>query len=160
MGRGAFAGSRETGSEDIPVTLADDLIRDEGERLKPYTDSVGKITISVGVNLSDGISEDESRMLFRGRLDACIAESNARMPWLIGLPEPAQRGTRNMLYNMGWPRLGRGRSGRGRNGLRNCSGARLDEVAAGRAWYRLVRLGLCQFISGATGASWPQRPDS
>ncbi len=87
------------------MSLRDDLIRDEGERLKPYTDTAGKITISVGVNLSDGISKAESDALFGGRLAQVEAEAPVKMAWFAGLPEPAQRGLLNMLYNMGWPRL-------------------------------------------------------
>ncbi len=87
------------------MTLRDDLLRDEGERLKPYVDSVGKITISVGVNLSDGISKAESDALFAGRLGMVAVEAAQKMPWSQALPEAAQRGLLNMLYNMGWPRL-------------------------------------------------------
>ncbi len=87
------------------VTLADDLRRDEGERLKPYVDTVGKITISVGVNLSDGITQAESNLLFAGRLAAVESEAAAQMPWLVACPDAVQRGVKNMLYNMGWPRL-------------------------------------------------------
>lgn len=37
------------------------LVKHEGLRLKPYTDTVGKLTIGVGRNLTDrGISEDEA----------------------------------------------------------------------------------------------------
>lgn len=87
------------------MSLETDLLRDEGSRLKPYVDSEGKITISVGVNLSDGISQAESDLLFSGRLAATRAEAPKHMPWLAAAPEPVQRGVLNMLYNMGWPRL-------------------------------------------------------
>lgn len=37
------------------------LVKHEGLQLKPYTDTVGKVTIGVGRNLTDrGISEDEA----------------------------------------------------------------------------------------------------
>lgn len=37
------------------------LVQHEGLRLKPYTDTVGKLTIGVGRNLTDrGITEDEA----------------------------------------------------------------------------------------------------
>lgn len=39
--------------------LERELTRDEGLRLKPYHDSVGKLTIGIGRNLGDnGIIED------------------------------------------------------------------------------------------------------
>lgn len=46
------------------MTLIDQLVRDEGLRLHPYIDSVGKLTIGVGRNLTDmGISQAETEML-------------------------------------------------------------------------------------------------
>ena len=44
--------------------LLSDLVRDEGLRLRPYADTVGKTTIGVGRNLTDvGISHDEALAL-------------------------------------------------------------------------------------------------
>ena len=41
--------------------LKEELLRDEGLELKPYTDTVGKTTIGVGRNLSDvGITRAEA----------------------------------------------------------------------------------------------------
>lgn len=98
------------------MSLRDDLIRDEGERRVPYDDVTGqplksgdtlrgKLTISVGVNISDGISSAESDSLFAMRLLRVEEEAPKKMPWFPGLPEPVQRGLLNMLYNLGWPRL-------------------------------------------------------
>jgi len=88
------------------MTLRDDLIRDEGERLKPYIDTVGKVTIGVGRNLTDvGITPAESAAMLGGDIARVDVEAAARMPWLAGCPEPVQRGVKNMLFNMGWPRL-------------------------------------------------------
>lgn len=43
------------------MNIYEQLRRDEGVRLKPYTDTVGKLTIGVGRNLTDkGISEKEA----------------------------------------------------------------------------------------------------
>ena len=48
------------------VRLHSELIRDEANRLKPYRDSVGKLTIGIGRNLDDrGISKEESFFLLR-----------------------------------------------------------------------------------------------
>lgn len=62
--------------EEIGGDARAHIRRWEGERLKPYLDTVGKITIGVGRNLSDrGISRDESDYLFRNdiadALDVC-----------------------------------------------------------------------------------------
>ncbi|WP_232034153.1 glycoside hydrolase family protein [Mycoavidus cysteinexigens] len=51
--------------------------RDEGERFKPYFDTVGKITIGVGRNLTDGsVSQGECELLLQNdiakRLDGLI----------------------------------------------------------------------------------------
>ena len=56
----------------MPVreTVIESLIRDEGLELKPYRDSVGKLTIGIGRNLDDkGISESEARMLLANDVD-------------------------------------------------------------------------------------------
>lgn len=46
------------------TALKEELIRDEGLRLKPYRDTVGKLTIGVGRNLDDvGITKDEAMHL-------------------------------------------------------------------------------------------------
>ena len=45
------------------------LVHHEGMRLKPYTDTVGVLTIGIGRNLSQvGISEDEALFLMRNDL--------------------------------------------------------------------------------------------
>lgn len=46
------------------------LIRDEGVKKHPYTDTVGKLTIGVGRNLSDnGLSDEEVMMLLGNDID-------------------------------------------------------------------------------------------
>ena len=50
--------------QDVFKALREMLIRDEGLRLKPYRDTVGKLTIGVGRNLEDvGISAEEADLL-------------------------------------------------------------------------------------------------
>ena len=86
--------------------LVNDLIRDEGMRLKPYVDSVEKTTLGVGRNLSDnGISEAEARLMLDNDITAATKDLNRNIPWWQGLPEPARRGLVNMAFNLGWPRL-------------------------------------------------------
>src|SRR3990167_9230859 len=71
------------------ASIRDCLIRDEGVRLKPYRDSVGKLTIGVGRNLDDkGLT----------RAEADVAH---RLPWSAQLDEP-RRGVLVMLaFNAG-----------------------------------------------------------
>lgn len=86
--------------------LYEDLIRDEGERLKPYKDTVGKLTIGVGHNLTDkGIPLEVSRLLLAIDVTEAVRDLDHNTPWWRNMPEPAQRGLLNMCFNMGWPVL-------------------------------------------------------
>jgi lysozyme len=86
--------------------LIEDLIRDEGLRLKPYTDSVGKTTIGVGRNLTDmGISRDEAYRMLNNDLEKTQADLDQHLPWWKKLDEVRQRVIANMAFNMGLPRL-------------------------------------------------------
>lgn len=86
--------------------LTEDLILDEGLRLKPYKDTVGKVTIGVGRNLDDvGITEYEARYLLENDIGVAMSELDREISWWRGLPEPAQRALVNMCFNLGWPRL-------------------------------------------------------
>ena len=103
----------------LKTDLVRDLVRDEGMRLKPYTDTVGKVTIGVGRNLDDvGISEDEALAMLDADIDRSIADLDRTLPWLFERPEPVQRALVNMCFNLGWPRL---------SGFRNM----LDALEAG-----------------------------
>src|SRR5580765_6037026 len=84
-----------------PLNLEDQLIRDEGLRLKPYTDTVGKTTIGVGRNLTDvGISKDEALLLLNNDLDAAIADLS-RFPWFVALDAVRQRAVVDLRFNLG-----------------------------------------------------------
>lgn len=52
--------------------LIEQLVKHEGERLKPYRCTAGKLSIGVGRNLDDkGISKAESRMLLAADIMQC-----------------------------------------------------------------------------------------
>ncbi len=90
------------------MSLRDDLIRDEGERLKPYLDTAvpPKTTIGVGRNLTDrGITHDEAMVLLDNDLVIIKDTLAQHCPWLDACPEAVQRGLGNMCFNVGWPRL-------------------------------------------------------
>lgn len=91
----------------IMAALTADLQRDEGLRLKPYRDTVGKLTIGYGRNLDDvGISRAEALALLENDLDGWVVpEMRRRMPWLAAAPANVQRAVANMLFNLGWTRL-------------------------------------------------------
>jgi lysozyme len=83
-----------------------ELRRDEGVERKPYTDSVGKLTIGVGRNLTDvGLSDDEIDYLLHNDLKRVDADLDAHAAWWRTLDPVRQRVLRNLCFNMGWPRL-------------------------------------------------------
>ncbi len=83
-----------------------DLVRDEGLRLKPYRDSVGKLSIGVGRNLDDvGIAEAEAEILLGNDISRAMADLDRALPWWRGLSPPRQRALLNMAFNLGLPRL-------------------------------------------------------
>lgn len=83
------------------MNLIDLVIKHEGIRLKPYADSVGKITIGVGRNLDDnGISREEAMFMLKNDLAQATAEA-ARYPWFEGLSENRKNVIISMIFNMG-----------------------------------------------------------
>lgn len=83
-----------------------ELRRDEGVRLKPYRDSVGKLTIGVGRNLDDvGISDVEADTLLGNDINRSVADLDAHLPWWRKLDEVRQRVLANMAFNMGITKL-------------------------------------------------------
>jgi lysozyme len=84
------------------VTLRDQLLRDEGVRLKVYQDSEGVPTIGVGRNLRDrGISLTEAEMLLDNDIAAVRAEVLANIPWSRGMDEVRRAVLENMCFNLG-----------------------------------------------------------
>ena len=82
-----------------------DLVQDEGLKLKPYKDTVGKLTIGIGRNLDDvGISEEEAYHLCENDLKACISDLQT-LSWFDGLPYDVQRVLVNMRFNLGFKGL-------------------------------------------------------
>ena len=82
------------------------LRRDEGLRLWPYVDTVGKITIGYGRNLSDnGISKDEAEGMFQSDVQKAQAVLYARLPWFQALDAARQGVLLNMAFNMGFNKL-------------------------------------------------------
>ncbi len=86
--------------------LKQDLMRDEGTRLKPYEDSVGKLTIGIGRNLDDvGVTPDEALYLLNNDILKVTQALDKAFPWWTALSEPRQRALANMCFNMGFSRL-------------------------------------------------------
>lgn len=88
------------------ATLIQELVRDEGERLKPYTDTAGKVTIGVGRNLTDvGISQSESRTMLENDIGRACADLDRNLKGWRDWSDARQRAIANMAFNLGWPRL-------------------------------------------------------
>jgi lysozyme len=82
--------------------LKDQLIRHEGLRLKPYTDTVGKLTVGIGRNLDDvGISEQEARMFLHNDLQSVYHDLNTNCPWWVNIGDVRQRVLADMVFNLG-----------------------------------------------------------
>ena len=86
--------------------LAQELERDEALRLKPYRDTVGKLSIGVGRNLTDcGIRRDEAMLMLSNDIAATVADLDQHLPWWRQLDELRQRVLANMCFNLGIQRL-------------------------------------------------------
>lgn len=84
------------------MTVFDQLKRDEGLRLTPYKDTVGKLTIGYGRNLDDkGITKAEAEYMLTNDLADASVDLRRALPWTDGL-DPIRRGVLvNMVFNMG-----------------------------------------------------------
>lgn len=81
--------------------LADQLVIHECLRLFPYTDSVGKLTIGVGRNLSDvGLSRAEAFELLSNDIDKAERAAVA-LPWYAALDQVRQNAVVELIFNMG-----------------------------------------------------------
>lgn len=77
----------------------------EGLQLEPYIDTVGKLTIGVGRNLSDcGIRLDEAELMFQNDLKQTIGELE-QLSWFRGQPPGVRNALINMNFNLGITKL-------------------------------------------------------
>jgi lysozyme len=84
-----------------PTDLKSMLVYHEGLRLKPYKDSVGKLTIGVGRCLDDvGVSTDEAYMLLDNDLLRCELAAR-KFHWYAQLEKPRQDVVLSMIFNLG-----------------------------------------------------------
>lgn len=86
--------------------LKAELTRDEDKRLLPYVDTVGKVTIGIGRNLSQrGISNAESDYFYANDVAGCEADLDRNVSWWRNQTDARQRALMNMIFNLGWPKL-------------------------------------------------------
>lgn len=102
--------------------LGREIARDEGDRLKVYRCTAGKLSIGKGRNLEDvGISAEETRVLgitkasviasgitqaqsdylFANDIRRSEADLDRKLPWWRSLDDVRQRVLLNMCFNMG-----------------------------------------------------------
>lgn len=82
------------------------LIVHEGLKLKPYTDTVGKLTIGIGRNLDGvGISKAEAEALCANDIQFAEKGLDALCSWWRKLDEVRQQVLCEMAFNMGVSRL-------------------------------------------------------
>jgi lysozyme len=80
------------------------IIQHEGLRLKPYKDTVGKLTIGVGRNLDDcGISHDEALVLLENDLNSCRYQLT-QYSWFRTLDAVRQDVIVELVFNVGLQR--------------------------------------------------------
>ena len=84
-------------------SLADQLIRHEGMKLKPYRCTSNKLTIGAGRNIEDnGITEDEARYLLKNDIERSRKELET-FYWFNELDEVRKDCLVNMVFNIGFP---------------------------------------------------------
>lgn len=82
--------------------VAEQLLVDEGLRLKPYRCTAGRLSIGVGRNLEDrGVSEAEALLLLDNDIKDFWEQLRGRLPWLEKAPERVQEAVVNMAFNLG-----------------------------------------------------------
>ena len=83
------------------MTIYEQLERDEGRKRFPYVDSVGKVTIGVGHNLTDkGLPDSIIDLLLKSDV-ADVDSGLVVLPWILGLSEARRGVLRNMAFNLG-----------------------------------------------------------
>jgi lysozyme len=89
-------------TNEARARLREQLLTDEGLRLKPYTDTVGKNTIGVGRNLDDvGITKLEAMYLLENDISRAIRDLVAALDWFPLLDPVRQCVLVNMAFNLG-----------------------------------------------------------
>ena len=84
------------------IKLAEQLKKHEGMRLKPYTDTVGKLTLGIGRNLEDkGITEQEALFMLNNDVDYFYGQLNKKLTWFKSLDDARQNVLVNMAFNLG-----------------------------------------------------------
>ncbi len=88
------------------ATLRGLLVKDEGLRLKPYTDTQGRLSIGFGRNLTDvGISQSEASDLLANDMTTAVSDLQRTFPIVLDLDSVRQVVLAAMCFNLGVGRL-------------------------------------------------------
>ena len=88
------------------MSAEDYITKHESMVLKPYTDSVGKLTIGIGRNLDDnGISEDEALYMLSHDIKTVTDDLHSIFEDFSYLPYDVQLALTDMIFNLGKPRF-------------------------------------------------------
>lgn len=83
------------------TALRAQLMEHEGLRLRPYVDTVGKVTIGIGRNLTDkGITAGEAMTLLDHDIDECLTDLRS-FGWFNALDAVRQRALIDLRFNVG-----------------------------------------------------------
>lgn len=86
--------------------LAAQLEVDEGKRTRVYADTVNKLTVGVGRNISDrAFSEDEIALMLKNDIAIVEKDLDRHLPWWREMSEARQNVLANMAFNLGIIRL-------------------------------------------------------
>lgn len=83
--------------------LLSEMIICEGRIARPYKDTTGHLTIGIGRNLDNGISDAEIIYLYENDVQTAIDAMDGHIPWWRRLAPNQQRAMINLCFNMGWP---------------------------------------------------------
>jgi len=88
------------------MTIEKYLIKHEGIKLKPYVDTVGKLTIGVGRNLDDnGIDADEAIYMLKNDIKNTQQDLKSIFKDFNELPDNVKLALTDMMFNMGKTRF-------------------------------------------------------
>ena len=81
------------------------LIRHEGIRYLPYTDTTGHMTIGIGHNLGVPLSDAAVQMILHDDIVNVVLELAGTEPWILSLNSARRDALINMAFNLGVPGL-------------------------------------------------------
>ena len=85
----------------MAVNLADYVTENEGYRRDMYKDSLGIWSIGIGINLEQGLSLEESKLILNHRLDNNEVVLKKKIPSYIHLCAVRKILLQDMAYNLG-----------------------------------------------------------